>query len=241
METLMSVVTEERMTLVGEPVPPRTRPLTRSLLLLRAAGAGLVLTLIPILLGMVLSRESFGSAAYLSLCRWDGGWYTTIADYGYHEYPEWRPGLQTNLAFFPAYPLLGRGIHWLTGLSFPFALLLGAQLASWGFWALLIHILQERKIPPGVIVASVLFLWTQPAAFYLVVAYSESLFLLALLAFVVGCEQPKPGWSFLGGMAGLVMTATRLVGIPLAFYPLARGWFMEQWFSQGRGRRCRWL
>src|SRR5437762_3292667 len=43
------------------------------------------------------------------LSRWDAGWYIEIARDGYH----YEPGMPSNAAFFPLYPLLIRATHTL--------------------------------------------------------------------------------------------------------------------------------
>ena len=44
------------------------------------------------------------------LVRYDSGWYYGIAKGGY----VWSPGIQSNVAFFPAYPLAVRVASWAT-------------------------------------------------------------------------------------------------------------------------------
>jgi hypothetical protein len=41
------------------------------------------------------------------LSRWDAGWYVEIARDGYR----YEPGVPSNAAFFPLYPLLIRAVH----------------------------------------------------------------------------------------------------------------------------------
>src|SRR5262249_55788218 len=67
-----------------------------------------------------------------------------------------------------------------------------------------------------------LVLCSQPGAFFLITSYSESLFLLTLLLYLSLFETRRPGLELLGAVAGAVMTATRIVGAPLAIYPVAR-------------------
>src|SRR5262249_36176284 len=56
-----------------------------------------------------------------ALAGWDGGMYCEIADIGY----TYRgPHQRASMAFFPAYPLLGRGLKALTGLRTESALAL---------------------------------------------------------------------------------------------------------------------
>src|SRR6266536_2914897 len=60
--------------------------------------------------------EAFGN--------WDGRWYRRIAVEGYQYNPK-RP---SNIAFFPAFPLLGRGLASITGWCSDLALLLVAHV-----------------------------------------------------------------------------------------------------------------
>ncbi len=58
---------------------------------------------------------------YKKLLVWDAGWYISIAKHGYGWIPNLhKNGLleQQNIAFFPLYPLLERGLH---GLGFHYA------------------------------------------------------------------------------------------------------------------------
>ena len=46
--------------------------------------------------------------------RWDANWYLGIVTEGYHFVPN-QPGLQQSIAFFPAYPMLVRGVGRILG------------------------------------------------------------------------------------------------------------------------------
>jgi hypothetical protein len=75
----------------------------------------------------------------------------------------------------------------------------------------------------------VLLLAAQPAAFFLVAGYSEALFLLAVLGFLFWAERTHPAALPLAALHGFVMTGTRLVGVPLVFYPLVRACLRGDW------------
>lgn len=55
----------------------------------------------------------------------DGRWYRQIAVEGY----SYDPNRRSNVAFFPVYPLLARGVIWLTGLRAEAALLVVSNLS----------------------------------------------------------------------------------------------------------------
>src|SRR5262249_11962466 len=64
------------------------------------------------------------------LLAWDGGWFVRVARDGYprgYTYNGAGELVGNGLAFFPGYPLLARGVHLLTGLSFEVA----AVSVSW--------------------------------------------------------------------------------------------------------------
>jgi hypothetical protein len=127
---------------------------------------------------------------------------------------------EANVAFFPGYPLAARWLGRCLGLSAPVALLVTAQLACWGFWAYVLLFLRRWRVPRGPAVAVLALLLAHPAAFYLVVGYSESLFLCATLGFLYwGGVGGRRAWA-LAAAHGLVMTATRLVGLGLVVCPL---------------------
>src|SRR4051812_5533086 len=52
------------------------------------------------------------------LLSWDADWYRRIAEHGYGGVP------RSGLRFFPLYPLVGRGLGWLTAGRVDWALLL---------------------------------------------------------------------------------------------------------------------
>ncbi len=68
-----------------------------------------------------------------------------------------------------------------------------------------------------------------PTAFFLVAAYSESLFLMALLGFMYWSTAEGRTAKVLAALHGIVMSATRIVGIPCAAYPVVRRIFEEGW------------
>jgi hypothetical protein len=61
----------------------------------------------------------FSLPAFEGLCWWDCGWFQTIARDGYMQ-PNWSN-------FFPLFPLLGRVVHEVTRLPYPYALVLVAN------------------------------------------------------------------------------------------------------------------
>jgi hypothetical protein len=144
--------------------------------------------------------------------RMDGGWYRTIAVHGY----AYEPGQDTNVAFFPAYPLLMRLGARITGEP----LIAGVLITvSCGFIAsILFHGWQSARTPasneePSEARWGTLFFLVYPCSFYLYGAvYADALFLVGALSAFLLLERDRP---LLAGIAAAFATATRPVGLAL--------------------------
>jgi hypothetical protein len=209
-----------------------------------ALGIGLVLTLLQVLLACAIAGKPTFTQSYDSLYAWDGAWYAVILESGYHSPPVMTKYQFGNVAFFPGYPLTARLVHKVTGTSSSHALLVVAQMACWGLWTFLLLFFQRWNVPPCLALVGVLLLLAHPATVFLVASYSESLFLLCMLGFLYFVDQDTPTARMAAALFGCLMTATRLVGVPLAAYPLLRGWLnrsgnpAEPWSWK---RACPWL
>jgi hypothetical protein len=199
---------------------------------LRAVMIALLLTLLPIAVSFVISDDPGLRGRYEDFLHYDSDWYLHIAD-GYRSSfpPDTGGDNPSNVVFFPAYPLLGRWIGHL-GIPHRISLPLAAHLACVGFWTYLLLLLDLWKVPVRARIAGIAVLASFPSAFFLVMGYSESLFLCALTGMIYWMERKKPG---LAGLHGFVMTATKLIGLPLLLYPLLRS--LDVLPSRKRGRR----
>src|SRR5205823_11810211 len=74
-----------------------------------------------------------------------------------------------------------------------------------------------------------LLIAAHPAGFFLMAGCSESLFLMALLGFICWSTTEGGGAKFWAGMHGIVMSATRIVGIVCAAFPIVRCVFQGGW------------
>lgn len=168
-----------------------------------------------------LSPDARGPPSLLaSLVLWDGTWYRKILLEGY----SFNPSGENTFAFFPAYPLLARGIGWLTRCGPDWALVLTSHLC---LVVALIVFYRYARLRSGddstaqLAVASAVLV---PTTFFFRVAYAESLLLLIAALVLLGIER---GWRapWLAALVGLA-TATRPSGgallFPLALF-LARG------------------
>lgn len=164
-------------------------------------------------------------SAYRAFCRRDGFMYVTILSSGYRSTIPPTASVDfdnSNVAFFPGYPLAGRLVHRMSGgaLSTHTSLVVAAQLAAWGFWIYWLAFMKRFALHAASATWLTLTAALHPAAFFLIVAYSESLFLLGLFGFLywIGSTNSQARW--LAVPHGFVMSATRLGGLPLAFAPV---------------------
>ena len=151
----------------------------------------------------------------------DSGWYFSIAQLGY------SPSLesQSNMAFFPLYPMLMRAVGWVGG---------GTDRAIWGagiliafvaFFAALVvlHRFTERVFGDRKVARrTILYLAVFPYSFFFTAVYAESLFLLLTLLSIDAAHRSR--WmsaGIWGGLAALTRPYGILLVIPLALFAVA--------------------
>lgn len=143
--------------------------------------------------------------------RWDSGWYLGIADHGYSYAFDENGFNESNLAFFPLYPVVVKAVAGVTPgsrASVGVAVAVGcALLAAWGIFAV-----GERLY--GARVGTVLaVLWgATPVAVVQWMGYTESLFtaLVAWSLYAVLTDR----WVTAGGLC-LLAGLTRPTGLAL--------------------------
>ena len=145
-----------------------------------------------------------------TFARYDSGWYHGIAKDGY----AWVEGGRSNLAFFPVYPLAMRAVGPLLG-DLPSHLYFGGIVVSWlasigGM--LMLYRLARLDLDPPAADRSVLFALLHPGAFFFGVVYTESTYLMLAVTAMYGF---RTGRWWLGGVAGALLTATRVTGVML--------------------------
>src|SRR6266704_3559044 len=205
---------------------PDSDDVIRTFSLLRPWSAGLLLTLIQ-LVGAVflLAPEGPLSYRYTSLVQHDGCWFANIIDRGYqtivppinHKVME-----VSNVAFFPAYPAIAAMLRYGLHFDTDSALLITAQMAAWGFWSYFFLFCVRWNLSPTLQFFGALSILAHPAAFFLIVGYSESLFLMALLGFIYWSSADGRAARVWAALHGIVMSATRIVGIVCAGFPVVR-------------------
>jgi len=145
---------------------------------------------------------------------WDAGWFLRVAVNGYpHGYTYRQNGqLEGNeLAFFPLYPMLIRGVAAL-GLDAGTAAIAVSWLASIGA-AIALHLLGTTLYDKRAGWALVAICCTAPVSVVLSMAYSESLF-LALVAGMLVAAHRRVWWA--AGLLGVGAALTRPTGAAAA-------------------------
>ena len=191
---------------------------------------------------LLLAPEGPISYRYASLVQHDGYWFGNIVDRGYqtivppinHKVME-----VSNVGFFPAYPALVSLFRSVFPVDTETALLIVAQLAAWGFWTYFFLFCQRWKLSRTLCFSGALVVAAHPAAFFMIAGYSESLFMLALLGFIYWSSAEGRIAKILAALHGIIMSATRIVGIPCAAFPVVRDVFRKGW-SRFRDPR-RWF
>ncbi len=139
----------------------------------------------------------------------DSGWYYRIADEGY----SYVPGVQSSIAFFPAYPLLVRWTGGVLGGDFSTAAGLVTLICAAGVVVLFADWVRSRVAPRAAVTAVALLL-LYPYSFFLYGSgYGDASFLLTVLGSFALLERRH---YVLAGLVGAVATAGRPVGIAVA-------------------------
>jgi len=184
-------------------------------------GAGVALGIFALTrAGQLLMLAWLGAASHDNvglrgrLLVWDAGWFLRVAVDGYpHGYTYDMAGrLQGNeLAFFPLYPMLIRGVAAL-GVNAGTAAIAVSWLASIGA-AIALHLLGTSLYGKRAGWALMAICCTAPVSVVLSMAYSESLF-LALVAGMLVAAHRKMWWA--AGLLGLGAALTRPTGAAAA-------------------------
>jgi hypothetical protein len=195
--------------------------------------AGLGVTLVQLAMAVcLLAPEEPVTERYSALIQHDSYWFMNIIDRGYQTIvpPIDHKVMEiSNVAFFPAYPAIAALLQRVFYIGTDTALLITAQLAAWGFWTYFFLFCRRWKLPQALRFCGALLILANPAAFFLVSAYSESLFLMALLGFLYWSTAEGPTAKALAAIHGMVMSAARIVGIVCAAFPVVRSVFRTGW------------
>jgi hypothetical protein len=147
--------------------------------------------------------------------RWDAGWYLDIATGGYRVAPG---AVQQNVVFFPAYPMLVRGVGRLLGGKLFGYVLAGTAVSLAAFWAALIylHAFARDALGRETARSALWLLAAYPFALFFGAIYTESLFLLGVVATFYHFRKEEfwraASWGLL---VGLTRLNGALLSIPL--------------------------
>jgi len=168
---------------------------------------------------------------YRRLVQHDSHWFLNIIGRGYQSPVPPSPVKRmevSNVAFFPGFPLSGEAVIKGLGIKPEIGLTLASQLATCGFWTYFLLVARQRlQFSWALSAAAVVLVLAHPAAFFLIAAYSESLFLLLLLGFMFWSVRQGPAAFVLGAIHGAAMTGTRIAGAPAALFPVVRTWLQN--------------
>lgn len=156
--------------------------------------------------------------------RFDGASYCGIADDGY----EYASGLRSNLAFFPAYPLMVRLMSRYTPLSTVVAALLLANTATLLSLVAVEYYNAIRRpfLQTSLLTSPAMLMALYPTAFFFHLAYSEATFVLLLSLFLVALRKNVP-LLVLAVICG-AGTAVRPVGVAMVPVVIWRAWLSER-------------
>ena len=236
----------------GASWPARLAKLLRPVLsseALRAAWGPFVVSRTVVLVTAYLAVVTFGFADgrpwrahdndWIDLFgRWDAGWYHTIASDGYPD--GFNPQRTSAIAFFPALPLLMRGVSVALDVDLWIA---GVLLVTVAFlWALTyLYRFALAEMSPEHARATVLLLAFYPFAFCYSAVLTEAIFLLASLgAFYHFRRHELWKAAVFGLLAGLLRPNGCLLSVPLAILavlPFARG---RGWLPRSSAPRVEW-
>ena len=164
--------------------------------------------------------------AWISLAsHWDSEWYEAIAQYGYINIDgPIHTGLRNaNVVFFPGYPYLARILILLLEIQPKIALLIISQTAALLFWCLFFYILSSTSCRDRLLAGMLVLLF--PTSWFLFMGYSESVFIFTCCLMLWSATKKK--WV-LSGLSGFLMTATRLIGIPVLAAPIFTSIFFQK-------------
>lgn len=149
-----------------------------------------------------LLRQDDFSRDYVNIWkRWDTDWYLKIAAFGYDP-------ADGTVAYMPLYPWLTGRLAAPTG-NFLLSALFISNLAALAVFLLFYEVARAEGLTSAQALTAVVFLALFPTAFFLIAAYTDSLFLALVLGAWLSARKGR--WA-LAGLLGALATLTRLQG-----------------------------
>jgi hypothetical protein len=156
--------------------------------------------------------------------RFDTLHYMRIAEQGY--------ALEEDSVFPPLFPAVMSGVGWLFSPLLPQAernLLAAVIISNAAFFGVLVLLFRmtAREIDENRALRTIIFLTIFPTSFFLLAAYSESIFILFAIGSIFSARS---GRFWLAGCLGLLASLTRLTGVVLIL-PLAYEYLSQRNFK----------
>lgn len=145
--------------------------------------------------------------SYVGLLGWDASWYVRIAEMGY------AGAGPSSLRFFPLFPLMIRYLGALPGVSYDAASLIIVNVAAFVALVALHALVTRESLGEGVATRAVWILSLWPAAFVLVMGYSEALLLCLSIAAFWCWRNGRYWWAV---VPAYLAALSRPVGLLLA-------------------------
>lgn len=180
---------------------------------------------------LIAARRTAGGDFLGVTVRWDAAWYLDIVTNGYDRAIPGGIGdaAQTNIAFFPAVPLLGRALTFVTGLD-PRVVGLVVGFVTGAAGAVGVYVLARRLVTEETARRSAVLFSFFPGAAVLGTYYTEGLFVAAAAGCLVALLSRRwllaGGWAALGGATrpnGFLLAAC-IAWVALPFIARHRSW-----------------
>ena len=155
--------------------------------------------------------------------RWDTAHYVAIGIFGYGN--EASPSHDGGLGFFPLYPMLMKALAWplpgpVTEAQLAFAAVIISNVAFLVAAPMFADVV-ARRTNPAVARTATLLLCISPFSYFFSAGYSESLFLLTVVASFWFADRDR-WWA--AAIASALGTSTRLVGLAIPPALLLLAW-----------------
>ena len=149
------------------------------------------------------------------LLAWDASWYRDIARSGYDGVAS------EGLRFFPVFPLLGRAVAWLPGVTSGAGIVFVANASALALGFVLHRLVLHERDDPDLARRAVWLVYLLPPAFVLVMGYAEATFITFAAVVLLGLRSRR--W-WLAAVFGFLAGLTRPVGVLLAVPAAVEGW-----------------
>jgi hypothetical protein len=154
--------------------------------------------------------------------RWDGGWYLSVLRYGYKGGQIYE---QTNVAFFPLYPLIAKAVWHGFAIQKMVTAAVSVSVVCFGGALVLFYDLVRRRYSSSIARWATVLLGFNPFGLFFGLVYTESLYLLLSVGVFWLTERR---WFWWAAAAAGVATASRPQGVILALMVVARWLWLKR-------------